>query len=226
VKLREISLRGLLAESAVIFASVLAALWADAVWQNRADRRLERYYLDALSAEMLVALEELDSDQSRREGQISALDSLTQQFAQLGAPAEDVARWVDAIIPNFFYVPPETVINEISETGRLELFKNARLRSAVMSYRRTRTRLAAQEAMAEELQQNHLVPYLLDRAPRAARGEASVGEANSLMADEKFRTLIEMRQWRATSTNRRGDEVRESIRDILALVEASGQGAL
>jgi hypothetical protein len=201
-------LRGLLAESAVIFTSVLAALWADAMWQNRADRGLEQYYLRALHAEMVVALQELDADQSRREAQLMALDSLSGRLGRLGTPPADLALWVDGIAGEFFYAPPETVINEISETGRLQLFEDAQLRAAIMTYRRARTRLAGQEETGATLWQDALFPHLLANAPRTLRGEAdtkSVGQMLALLhlLGKDVDVVISQRPARQHAVNRR-----------------------
>jgi hypothetical protein len=220
-----ISYRGLLAESAVIFASVLAALWADALWQDRSDRRLEQYYLQALRAEMEVALEELDVDQRRRAAQLVALDSLIDQLGRLGTAPEDVTRWVDDVGGEFVYSPPETVMNEISETGRLQLFESAELRTAIMRYRRARARLAGQEEMSAALGRGAYVPHVLARAPRTLRGEANAREADNLLLDEQFHTLLDQRRYRVGRTQGFGNEVRESIEEILALLAVPEHGA-
>ena len=79
--------------------------------------------------------------------------------------------------------------------------------------------------MGATLWQDALFPHLLANAPRTLRSEADVAEANNLLLDEQFHTLLQSRRYRASRTQSFGSEVRASIQEILALVAASDRGA-
>ena len=94
-----------------------------------------------------------------------------------------------------------------------------------MRYRRARTRLAGQEEMSAALGRGAYGPHVLARAPRTLRGEVDAREAADLLLDEQFHTLLDQRRRRVDRTQAFGNEVREAIEKIMALIAMPERGA-
>jgi hypothetical protein len=129
-------LRAAAREFAVIVASVLCALAAQAWWQGREDRGREHDYLRQLLADTRSNGRRIDEairvDSAAGVAAARAIDALTSPAS--AAPADSLVRWVVAAGAGSDYQPLAGNYRALIGTGDLRLVRNDSLRSALAAY--------------------------------------------------------------------------------------------
>ena len=199
-----------IAEGAVIVVSILLAFGIDAWWEGRQERAEEDRYINALLDEAYAAADELEIDRQARDGRLAALDSLQVYFASGRGRPDAFTSWVNesSSLANFF--PPTAAYDDLVSSGGLQLLRSDELRLALMSYHQERPRLQFLEERERILVDDDLRPYLLRNFPLDV--EAAPASAISRLAgDQEFRSLIEVRRRRLTTTIHYQNQLAESL---------------
>jgi hypothetical protein len=128
--------RAAVREFAVIVASVLCALAAQAWWQGREDRGREHDYLRQLLADTRSNGRRLEEairvDSTAALSTARAIDALTSPTS--ATPADSLVRWVVAAGAGSDYQPLEGNYRALIGTGDLRLVRNDSLRSQLAAY--------------------------------------------------------------------------------------------
>jgi hypothetical protein len=121
---------------ALIVAGVLIALAANAWWQARADQARARVYVTQLLADVRANELELRSAFQLDSTTAVGMQRLLNALDRVPAPPRDSLReWMQR--PPVFYSNPRPhlgTVNALMETGEIRLFRDERLRSAVIAY--------------------------------------------------------------------------------------------
>jgi hypothetical protein len=142
----------ILAEVAIIVASILLALAVDEWRHGQQDRKLESEYLERLNADLVDNLDILERQKMQESSQI--------KHARLIYPLISHGEWGDldqftAVVASYEASPSATPVwvdytfEELKSTGRLGLVRSAEIRTEILSYyRHLRTRDYTYELMS------------------------------------------------------------------------------
>ena len=213
------------AEGLTIIVSILLALAADTAWSYRRDRVEERQLLEGLRTEFAGAAAEVASDLVARAEILRQVETLLQarHDPALAPTPESVPEIVTALIDWRFYTPAHAILDDAMSSGRLDLIRSDEVRMALMSYVQERGRVPVFDELERDFVASRLEPYLasrmaLDRLlgasspPGAVRAES--GRVLSLLADDTFGSLLEIRMERTQQASIFARIVREAVADV------------
>lgn len=125
-----------LAEFVLIVAGVLAALGADAWWENRQDHERERTYLAQLVADTRGNERRLEEALAQEQMQLEATKAVLGALRSAEPISGDSARaWLTRRA--FYYSDPRLLLGTFEallQTGDLNLLRDDQVRSAVIAY--------------------------------------------------------------------------------------------
>ena len=129
---REVTWRRLLAEGAVIVASVLLALAADAAWQGHLDRLEERTLLLGLRSEF-------QDNRARMQEERAAIEEAMEALVRLARPSADdpnqaAYSWSEIVAPiirTYSIHLSGGFLSAVLNSGKLDLIRDAELRAAL-----------------------------------------------------------------------------------------------
>ncbi len=153
-------------EAAAIIASILLAFAIDAWWEDRQERVLEQQYLASLKADFQADIEELDKAiaLAKSRAQLGRLIVSTIDKDRVeGDPNEFIWAVYSSYLLNFPSYTRAT-INDLLNTGNLQLLQNSNLKAAIAEYY---TDIEYREQWKTNWRQTqtgmwNTLPYLLD----------------------------------------------------------------
>lgn len=133
---RNANWRHALAEFLLIVAGVLAALGADAWWENRQEHERERTYLAQIVADTRENERRLEEVLAQERVQLEATKSVLGALRSAEPISADSARaWLSRRA--FYYSDPRLLLGTFEallQTGDINLLRDDRVRSAVIAY--------------------------------------------------------------------------------------------
>lgn len=123
----------LLAEGAVIVASILLAFGIDALWEERQTRVQEREALAALRSEFTANLDQIERVIGRHVGarqRVETLVTLTEQEIR-GLPQEEISAYMVALCNPWSFDPITGTTDALISSGELEILRERPLRESL-----------------------------------------------------------------------------------------------
>lgn len=179
------------AESFLIVISILVALAGDAWWDGRVERREERDALVALRAEFIASQRDLESSREVHRRIATAIHTLLQWTGpQPTLPAGDTVPVVlnDAIGSYATYNDRRGVLDGVIASGGLRLIQNDTLRAMLAGWPAAVEDLTEDEALAMELRNGELLPYVYRLVPMD--GSRFPRDFEEIFADPYFERLL------------------------------------
>ncbi|MCB0279816.1 MAG: hypothetical protein KDD94_09955 [Calditrichaeota bacterium] len=180
-----------LIEIPIIVGSILLALYFENWNEQLNQKAAEQDYLENLKNEFTINLNEVSSDQQFRSEQINICNKLIDHINAKNVqriPNDSLERWLQYVLPVRFYSPTHAVLNDIINSGNINLIESAPLRRALMRY----TNLVQKGITIEQLEFNYiqaLEQYLIQHG--CYRFFLNDDSSNSIRLERKDRQQLE-----------------------------------
>ena len=154
--------RGLIINALGTLAAILVAFSIDAAWDYNSDRQRERTYLDALEAELVatrgtILLHREDLD--RRHETIRHNLSTVVLARSQDVSADTVYALVGHLGPVSVTVPRRAALDDLLNSGGLQLIRSDTLRRSLAAYDEALSRYSAVQQALLDLWTSQLSPY-------------------------------------------------------------------
>jgi hypothetical protein len=222
----------ILVEGAVIVASVLLALAADAWWDGRQERQEETSVLVGLQSDFRATLEVIERSRTASEETAAAAEQL---LALTGPGAPEVsAAAMDTLLANALagssFDPVAATLDALMSSGDLNLIRSAELRRALAEWAPRVERIRRQRERGDDAALDRFMPYLhehvpiraLDAISQPVAGSRSSGfqhDARPLLSELRFENgvndILFYHSWYAARLGELEDFVAQTL-DLLA----------
>jgi hypothetical protein len=194
----------LVAEGAVIVASILLAFAIDAWWDERADDIQERALLTGLVEDFHAASEDLNRARTLHEAKSVAAAQLLSWAESEGSGdirAEQVERAISTMFAHPTFDPPMGTVRTILGSGRLDLLGNPELVRELTRWSALFEDLREDEENAKRHLYQSLFPFLsqrlnlkdLDKTSYMQwPGDKALTDANRLLSSVEFQSIVFM----------------------------------
>ena len=177
-------------EFLLIVAGILVALQIQNWNEGRLDRLKEAEYMQNLLVEMQAAKEEFLEDRKRQEAVSNALESLLVQFENRSASDAEIIEWIQEFsIRIFAFIPPSSVLDDLTSSGNMQLFTSNELRYALNSYSQKKEQIRYADELRISRMYEQVRPFLNKHMNRF-RETQRPGTVDQLLASQEFENLI------------------------------------
>ena len=227
-----------LAEAAAIVAGILMAFAIDAWWQERQERIEEQQILAGLEIEFQSIRDILAEHAREHRKNVRALEAVLDEVSN--GPSENSleiieASFLELLSPTTSDVGTGT-LEALLSSGRIEIIENRRLRSLLAGWNGVISELWDDQAFHAKSVIDTYIPYFaFAEVPAGAAMRHWYAEWNApvvtiadtpggierLLADDRFRILVEIRYGYQKHTGQEFDYVMSGVDAILAEIRAS-----
>jgi len=216
------------AEVVTIVAGILLALGADAGRQYLVDRQSEREILAALRIEFAADVAEITRDQEKRTEKLASIDLLRNVRAGAVAPPppEVLAGALLQTLHYRFYTASHPVLDDLLQTGRLELIRSDDLRYALMIFGQRRSRLGVVEQRERDFVADQFEPYVgakLDLEALASdspdKVTAALNDVSGMLAERNFGSLLYLNRNRTNPSLAYGELLLAAVTDVQQVID-------
>ncbi len=217
----------------MIVIGILSALFLDAAWEYRSDLATEAEYLQALAVEFEDSRRELAADQEARQRILRRTASLLGALdagGDLSVVQDSAAPWIAALVDYRFFTPAQSVLEDLTASGNLQLVRSDRLRRGILSYVQERDRLQVVEDrelvfvanevetfLADHLILSEILPLAsLDEEPPATR--VDLDAIRPALETPRFQNLAYLRWQRAEISYRFASGVADRLERLTQLM--------
>lgn len=216
------------AEGAVIVASILLAFGIDAWWEGRRERAEERDALEALAADVGVALAELEDDRAAVENHLGVARTIlgwTGPNAD-GRHADSLALLLPELSRLPTFEPPTGTIEALIGSGDLRLIRNDTLRAALASFQTQLDGHKRSEGFGAEVLFGEYLPSLNQMLPMRTYGLGGDGQSRfevdvgAALRSMEFENQMQHRVTNLQILAQRGERFAVFLVDLRAMIEA------
>jgi len=216
------------AEVVTIVVGILLALGADAGRQYLLDRQSEREILAALRIEFAADVAEITRDQAERTEKLASIDLLRDVRAgAVAPPSPDVLA--DALLKTLdyrFYTASHPVLDDLLQTGRLELIRSDELRYALMIFGQRRSRIGVVEQRERDFVADQFEPYMgakLDLEVLASHSAdevvAALDDVSGMLAERNFGSLLYLNRDHTNLSLAYGEQLLAAVTDVQQVLD-------
>jgi len=229
--LRSVPCPRVLAEGVVVVASILLALAADAWWDGRTDRSLERDALQRLYQE----LGEIDEVLVEWRGYHQTVSDASTELLRHTGPSAAASITPDSIAALIWTVmnvwtldPPTATISSLESSGRLGLIRNQDILAQLAAWRSILTDHQADEQSLLTYTYRTIQPFLVSHigwrnVSFYSRDSVYIGgrtsfpdDLTAILRDREFEGHMDMRRTETANLLLNYDALRESLHQLQA----------
>lgn len=223
-----------LVEGVVVVASILLALAADAWWDGRTDRSLERDALERLYAE----LAEIDHVLVEWQGYHQTVSDASTELLRHTGPSATASISPDSIAALIWTAmlvwtldPPTATISSLETSGRLSLIENQDVLTQLASWQSILADHQGDEQTVLDYTYRTIQPFVVSRlgwrnVSFYSRDSVYVGTRSSfpddlvnILRDREFEGHMDMRRTETANLLLNYQALRESLRELQATVQ-------
>jgi hypothetical protein len=216
------------AEVVTIVVGILLALGADAGRQYLVDRQSEREILAALRIEFAADVSEITRDQEKRSEKLAGIDLL--RDVRAGAVASTSPKALaDALLQTLdyrFYTASHPVLDDLLQTGRLELIRSNELRYALMIFGQRRSRIGVVEQRERDFVADQFEPYVgakLDLEALASgspdKVAAALNDISGMLPERNFGSLLYLNRDHTNLSLAYGEELLAAVTEVQQVLD-------
>ena len=183
-------------EILLVTIGILIAIQINGLYEDSADRKKEREYLEAYRTDLLNNLVEIDRVICKREETIQMMDSLLHwsQGEQIETPIDSIERHVVAIGLYTIFQSSDGTIEDILASADVKLIQNDNLRQSIVSWESNLKLTKEWERLGQESATDGM-QYLMKNTPLYKNGlnQNFLTEEilNQLMSDTYFLNIVD-----------------------------------
>lgn len=207
-----------LGEILLVVVGILIAVQIDDWNQNEKNRKTERSILIGLLKEFLEAKEEMNTDIEFR-NQIIRYSQYALDLRQdnQSMPADSIDALLANLLSYRFYTPSHPTLNDLINSGRMELIQSDSLRLCLQWYLQDKDRIKVFENQEREYVENYVEPLLsrnLDMST-AFTGNIDATDFNRLFLQKEFGSLLFNKIYKTDNVSYFGKILVESVDETL-----------